>query len=371
MRDWFYPTAFSCWGAEEHAAMDRVRASGKYTMGDEVAAFEREFADYHGRKHGVMTNSGSSANLIAVAAAVESGRLRRGDRIAVSAIAWPTTYAPIVQYGMVPEVVDVDASWNMDLSLLRDVQGTCPVLICPILGNPMHMDEYPPAIIEDCCESLGAVTAFGRKCGTFGVMSTFSFFHSHQISAIEGGMVLTDDADLAEACRMLRAHGWTRGTSQQRDGFEHEYDFRAFGYNVRPTEMHAAIAREQLKKLSLFVEARRDNLNYFWELSSRRGLPIFGPILPIACTPSPFGIAFQVNSPAARIAVVTALRGRGIDVRPPTGGSFLRHAYSAAWSGETPTADHVHDHALFIGNAPFDIRDKIDVAIDVLAKVLA
>lgn len=366
MRDWFYPTAFSCWGDEEYAAMDRVRASGKYTMGEEVAAFEREFADYHGRKHGIMTNSGSSANLIAFAAAVESGRLRRGDRIAVPAIAWPTTYAPIVQYGMALEVVDVDTSWNMDLSLLRDVQGTCPVLICPILGNPMHMDEYPLAIVEDCCESLGAVTASGRKCGTFGLLSTFSFFHSHQISAIEGGMILTDDDELAELCRMLRAHGWTRGTSMQREGFENEYDFRVFGYNVRPTEMHAAIAREQLKKLLGFVRARWDNLIYFWDLVSRRGLPIYGPIMPVGCTPSPFGIAFVV--PLGRGEVATALRARGIDARPPTGGSFTRHRYGEHWSSApTPTADFLHQNALFIGNAPFDIRDKIDVAIDVLA----
>ena len=375
--NFYYPTAFRRWNDDELYAIERVLVSGNLTMGQEVKAFEVEFAAYHGRRHGIMVNSGSSANLIAVAAACAGGFMHRGDRIAVPAVAWSTTYAPLVQHGLELDVVDIDSSWNMDPSLLRMVRdrtGARHVLICPVLGNPMNMEEYPQAIIEDCCESLGAVTASGRKCGTFGLMSTFSFFHSHQISAVEGGMILTDSDKLADLCRMLRAHGWTRDTGR-REGFDFEYDFRVMGYNVRPTEIYAAVAREQLKKLPEFVDMRRRNLECFWELVAQKNVAVFGPVHPAGSVPSPFGIAFdfdfRVDTDRAR--VVDALRQHGIDARPPTGGSFLKHCYGEPYRERcaTPQADWLHDHALFIGNAPYVISDKIAVAVETLAEALS
>lgn len=378
---YWYPTAFQSWGDEEQGAINRVLTSGRFTMGAEVAAFEREFAAFHGRQHGIMVNSGSSANLIAVAALFEAGRLKRGDFALVPAIAWSTTYSPLVQHGLDLDLVDVDKTWNADLNTRTSLSPGGLIVMCSILGNPGRLGEWSRIAtkmnvptIEDNCESLGAVyegddprPMTSALCGTFGTLATFSFFWSHQISGIEGGMVLTDDDELADLCRMLRAHGWTRDVRRPAS-FENEYDFRLMGYNVRPLELHAAIAREQLKKLSAFIAARQRNMNLF--RSAVCGTP--GVTLPIINgEPSPFGLHFTVDG-AKRAPLTAALRARGIDCRLPTGGSFRLHAYGAQWRDQqTPIADSIHCGGLFLGNAPFPIDEKIWAAVDVMRQVLS
>lgn len=368
-----YPTAFSVWGDEERAAVDRVLTSGRLTMGEEVAAFEREFADFHGRAHGVMVNSGSSANLIAVSALFHrtgDRPLRRGDVALVPALAWSTTYAPLVQHGLDLALMDCDAGWNADVYDPRfDPRDARLMVGCSILGNPANLDAMRTtagvlgaAFIEDNCESLGARTPKGKLCGTYGLMSTFSFFYSHQISAIEGGMILTDDDELADICRILRAHGWTRDVVPPQ-WFDEEYNFVAFGYNVRPLELHAAVAREQLKKLPKFIEARLANLGLFRRLTD--GLPITQP--EFVGDPSPFGLHFTINVPEQRQAIAAALRAAGIDCRLPTGGSFTRHPYGRPWdTQETPRADLVHDAGMFLGNGPLDLTHQIAAAVDII-----
>lgn len=367
-----YPTAFSHWGEEEQEAIRRVVASGFFTMGQEVAAFEKEFAAWHDRKHGIMVNSGSSANLVAVAALFcIDPTLQRGDGAAVPAVAWSTTYAPLVQHGFTLHLIDCDDTWNA---------GPCKkvtpglFVACSILGNPANLERiYQEAeaaqawLIEDNCESLGAVTELGSKTGTFGIASTFSFFYSHQISAIEGGMILTDDDEFASVCRQLRAHGWTRDVERPAT-FNDEYNFTVFGYNVRPVEIHAAIAREQLKKLPEFIEARRRNMYMFREMT--------GNLLGIEHQhirgqASPFGMAFRVMDSQTRLRLVNALRSEDIDCRLPTGGSFGMHRYGERWSNQvTMQADLMHHTGLFIGNAPYDISHLIEKAVRVIRNVL-
>lgn len=361
-----FPTAFSSWsdgdGGTESAAIYRVLRSGRFTMAGEVEAFEAEFAAYHGRRHGIMVNSGSSANLVAVAALQGSS-----PHVArVPAIAWATTYAPLVQYDYDLLLYDVDDTWNVPYNLDYIKGGI--VITCPILGNPAYsFDTFDETYrIEDCCESLGARTETGQLVGTFGHLSTFSFFYSHQLSAIEGGMVLTDDDVLANLCRMIRAHGWTRDVAKP-ERFEDEYNFRVMGYNVRPLEMHAAIAREQLKKLDGFIEVRIKNLAAFKNLTA--GLPIVHQRT--VGRPSPFGLAFTVESPEVRSRLATALRAASIDCRLPTGGSFRRHPYAARWADQqTPVADRIHDTGIFLGNAPWNIAPLIERAVKVMRATL-
>lgn len=372
-KEWAYPTAFSKWGDEEYDAMDRVRASGRYTMGEEVAAFEREFADYHGMQYGIMVNSGSSANLIMIACLAFRGMIKRGDKVVVPALAWPTTYAPLVQYGLKLFLADCDETWNADYSNQPDCQLS---IGCSILGNPAYLGDYRniydlekkfgTIFLEDNCESLGAITKDGKRCGTHGLMNSFSFFYSHQISAIEGGMILTDDDECAHVCRMLRNHGWVR---DPKASFEKEYDFKGFGYNVRPLELHAAIAREQLKKLDGFIAARKKNLEAFykrcfWDAGDIEFPKANGEL-------SPFGIPFLVKDAETRQKLVNAFRAADIDCRPPTGGSFTKHPYGYPYRKQkTPYADAIHERGLFIGNAPYDIEDKIACAIDVMKDIL-
>ena len=375
MTEYRFPTAFSSWGNEERAAIDRVLSSGRLTMGDEVAQFEREFADYHGAKHAIMVNSGSSANLVSVAALFALGYLKEDDKVAVPALAWSTTYAPLVQYGMDLRLIDCDTSWNAAVPINpNDLEDADLIVACSILGNPAHLEEWADIasdalMIEDNCESLGAATASGRKCGTFGDLSTFSFFWSHQVSAIEGGMILTGDDGLADTCRSLRAHGWTRGTSTRRVGFDHEYDFTMFGYNCRATEIHAAVAREQLRKLNGFIAARQKNYEWFVELT--RNLPIQHPVM-TSGHQSPFGLPFLVGSQGIRSYLAKALRASGIDCRPPTGGSFRLHQYGKPWADQqTPCADDIHRCGMFLGNPPWPAFDQINDVVRVMEKALS
>lgn len=373
--NWQFPTAFRYWGDEEIQAMSRVMASGQFTMGEEVEAFEHEFAQYHGMSYAIMVNSGSSANLVAVAALKAAGFIVDNDLAVAPALAWSTTYAPLVQSGLELELLDCDTTWNADpgsLHLNEIFDFAAVMVACSILGNPAYLDEledyttnHDCVLIEDNCESLGAEVN-GRLCGTRGLLNTFSFFHSHQISAIEGGMILTNNAELAKFCRMLRAHGWTRGIEAPKS-FAEEYNFRLFGYNVRPLELHAAIAREQLKKLPEFIRQRRYHMTLFRTLTA--GLPITHPTT--NGTPSPFGLAFMVESEDVRSNLVAALRGAGIDCRLPTGGSLRLHKYGKRWCSQaTPNADKIHRCGLFVGNAPFDISDRIEHMVSVMKRVL-
>lgn len=373
-----YPTAFHLWAGEEAEAIARVLASNRFTMHDECAQLEMEFAAYHNMRHAIMINSGSSANLIAVAALfhLSNNPLRPGDKAVVPAIAWSTTYAPLVQHGLDLVVADVDATWNA--IPLQPIEPPRLIVGASILGNPAYLPAlkhsakaFGAYLLEDNCESLGAQVGTLdnlKRAGTFGLMNTFSFFHSHQLSAIEGGMILTDDDECAQLCRLLRNHG-NAGFLTPATDFADSYDFRLMGYNVRPLEMHAAIARAQLPKLEGFRQARQQNLNNFALLAE--GLPIRLQQRNMPGIPSPFGISFTVESKDVRERLVSVLRGAGVDCRLPTGGSFLRHAYAGRWVSQlTPNADWIHDTGLFLGNAPYDILPLIEKAVGIMRGVL-
>ena len=377
---YLYPTAFSGWGAEEAAAIGRVCASDNFTMGYEVEAFEREFSAWHDMKFCIAVNSGSSANLVSIAALAELGIIKRGDKALVPALAWSTTYSPIVQHGIDPVLIDSDATWcagrDADLPItyhLKNDDNLSLIVTCGILGNPEHggfwaqMAENAGAALHcDNCESIGAREPDGTLTGTRGITNAFSFYFSHQMSAIEGGAILTNDEDVARTCRMLRAHGWTRGLRMVQQ-FEDEYRFEVMGFNVRPLELHAAIARVQLKKLDNRIEERRGNYAYWCRASE--GLPIERPLL--RGMPSPFCIHFCVKDRETRQRLANALRANGIDCRPPIAGSFGRQPYGKRWASQrTPKADEIHDTGMAIGCPPFDGRHLIDMAVKVMREVL-
>ncbi len=370
--EWRYPTAFSGWDTEEHEAIQRVIASTRFTMGDECAALEAEFASYFSRAYAIATNSGSSANLLVVAALVELGRIHRyGSSVAVPALAWSTTFSPLVQHGLSLCLQDIDTTWNAaaDSILAHLIVG------CSILGNPTEASFWlkqasrsSGIYIEDCCESIGARYIDGTLVGSKGLASTFSFFHSHQLSAIEGGMILTDDPELAKKCRKLKNHGWLRGIEPSTD-FGSEYRFDCHGYNLRPLELHAAIARVQLRKLSQRRDARWHNYQHWLMVSAELALPVTHPAL--NGTPSPFGIHFQVADSAIRSRAAAALRAEGIDCRPPVGGSFRLQPYGKPWSNQlTPKADEIHHTGMMLGLPPFPWESEIERAAMVLKEAL-
>jgi CDP-6-deoxy-D-xylo-4-hexulose-3-dehydrase len=358
MADYRYTTAFKSWGPEEPAAIARVIASDRFTMGAEVEAFEHEFAAYHGMAHCIMVNSGSSANLIAVAA------LKRGKELlaaSVPALAWATTYAPLVQHRFLLQLRDCGPDWNAPSVPSRVAWLTVE---CPILGNPISNPS--DATLVDCCESIGARDSRLRLAGTTGLLNTFSFFWSHQLSAIEGGAIMTNDATLARLCRMFRDHGATRSV-QKAERFEDEYRFELMGYNLRPLEMHAAIAREQLKKLDDMRAWRVQNFDAF--VDEVNGLPLI--LTRLNGTANPFGIHFMLETKEARSKVAAALRANGVDCRLPTGGSFTKHPYGFPWRDQpTPNADAIHDRGIFLGNSGSDIRDLVRHSASVIRAAL-
>jgi CDP-6-deoxy-D-xylo-4-hexulose-3-dehydrase len=387
-----YALALSSWDQEELDAIQRVIGSGRLTMGAEVRAFEREFADRFGKRHAVMVNSGSSANLVAVAALCFRGAepLRRGDEVIVPAISWATTYHPLQQYGLKLRFVDVElGTLNIDVSQLERAltPRTRMVVAVNVLGNPCRLtilrrfcDEHGLILFEDNCESLGA-TVDGRFTGTFGDVGTFSFFYSHHISTIEGGMLVTDDEEIDHLARSLRNHGWTRDVptpttiyAPHAGDFTEAYRFILPGYNVRPLEFCGAIGREQLRKLDRFVAARRQNAKTFLELFGRDERFI---VQREEGESSWFCFTMIVNpaSGARRAAALAALAESGIEHRMITGGCFLRHDVIRHFEydvvGETPNAYVAHDCGFFVGNHHHDLTRELQSLRTALDRVRA
>jgi CDP-4-dehydro-6-deoxyglucose reductase, E1 len=377
----FYELSASTWGLEETEAIRRTMERGRYTMGEEVAAFEREFAAYFGMRYGVMVNSGSSANLVAVASLFykRDRPLFRGDEVIVPAISWSTTYHPLYQYGLKLRFVDVDISTlNMDVRKLERALAprTRAIVAVSILGNPAALDvierfasEHGLYLIEDNCESMDAELN-GRKTGTFGHLNTFSFFFSHHISTMEGGIVLTNDLELDHLLRSLRAHGWTRDLPAgsplfERRGEDHfeAYRFILPGYNVRPLELSGAIGREQLKKLPAMTGRRRRNMALFHRLFAGDDRFI------LQCEngkSSCFSFTIILNPArhADRDRVFEALRDADIGFRIITGGCFLKHDVIRYYDyevvdGVVPNADLAHERGFFVGNFPHDLTPQL------------
>ena len=387
----FWDLAADTWGNEERAAIGRVLKSGRYTIGPEVAAFEKAFADYHGRKHAVMVNSGSSANLVAVAALIhkKDRPLRPGDEVIVPAISWATTYHPLQQYGLRLRFVDVELdTLNMDVSQLDAAltPNTRAIVAVSILGNPAALDvirafadEHGLYFLEDNCESLDAELpgkSGGKKTGTFGDVSTFSFFFSHHISTGEGGMLTTDDAELDGLARAIRAHGWIRDVPDGLDlfgagddSFAEAYRFVIPGYNLRPQEINAAAGTEQLKKLPAMTAQRRKNLKLFQDLfggDERFLIQRENGKSSSFC----FTIIVKPESGLERADVFGPLKEADIGFRMITGGCFTRHDVIKYFDhdclGDLGNANMAHDRGFFVGNHPFDLTEQIEKLRDVL-----
>jgi CDP-4-dehydro-6-deoxyglucose reductase, E1 len=386
----FYELAAPAWGQEEIAAIQRVLLSGRLTMGSEVETFEQEFAAYFSMRYGVMVNSGSSADLLSTAALFYKRDLplRRGDEALVPAISWSTTYHPLLQYGLRLRFVDVELdTLNVDISLLEGAltPRTRLVVGVSILGNPAELealrsfaDKHGLYLLEDNCESTDAELN-GRKTGTFGHLNTFSFFFTHHISTMEGGMVLTDDEELFHLLRSLRAHGWTRDLPEgsplfapSGNDFFEAYRFILPGYNLRPLEISGAVGREQLKKLPAMTLLRRRNWTLFQQLfaSDRRFLiqrengrsSVFS-----------FTIILNPECDIDRERVFTALRRADIGFRMITGGCFPRHDviryYNWSSAGPLKNAELAHENGFFVGNHPSDLTAQITRLREVLDEV--
>lgn len=377
-----YPLASTTWDEAEYAAIDRVLKSGMFSMGKEVAAFEKQFAEWVGSRYAVMVNSGSSANLAMIAALMfrKEGGLQRGDEVIVPAVSWSTTYHPLQQYGLKLKFVDIDRqTLNLDLAQLQNAitDETKAILAVNLLGNPndftairQMIDERNIILLEDNCESLGAVFN-GKQAGTHGLMGTYSSFFSHHIATMEGGLVVTNDEELYHIMLCVRAHGWTRNLpkhnlvcSEKSDNpFEESFRFVLPGYNLRPLEMSGAVGQEQLKKLAGMVATRRENAKHFakrfkdhpWlTMQQETGESSwFG-----------FSLILSEDAPMGRSELMEKLSGKQVDVRPIVAGNFAKNEvlkwFDYTIHAELKNAEYVDQYGFFVGNHHFSLIEQID-----------
>ena len=377
------------WGNEEINAIHRVIESNMYTMGQEVKKYEEDFAKKFGVNYAVMVSSGSTANLLAVAALVYSKRLPRGSEVIVPAVSWSTTYAPLEQFGMKVVFVDIDKNTlNIDLDALKRniTEKTRMILLVNLLGNPNEFDAIKDMrrdkdiiIMEDNCESLGARYQ-GKQAGTFGLLGTYSSFYSHHICTMEGGVVVTDDEQLYEYMLAARAHGWTRNLpdnstiyEKKSDPFYESFNFIIPGFNLRPLEMEGAIGQEQLRKMDGMINQRRKNAGYFKNsMKQFEDIRIQKEI----GESSWFGFALLLQGRliGKRDKIVHALREHGIETRPIVAGNFTRNKVIEYMDYSIPeelvNADDIHFNGFFIGNHSADNTKEIDYFIDVLENAI-
>lgn len=327
--------------------------SGRYTE-----EFEEEFAKYLGVRFCSVVNSGSSANLVAFMALTSpllgDRRVKRGDEVITVAAGFPTTVAPIIQYGAVPVFVDVTIpQYNIDISMLEKAYSdkTKAVMLAHTLGNPFVLkavrefcDKHKLWLVEDNCDALGSsyeMDGKERLTGTIGDIGTSSFYPPHHMTMGEGGAVYTDNVMLNRIIRSFRDWGRDCACPSGRDnlcghrfdkqygelplGYDHKYVYSHFGYNLKATDMQAAIGCAQLKKFPSFVERRRHNFDYLYDAVKRAEDKL---ILPKACSgsrPSWFGFLLTCREGVDRNHVVPYIEGKGVQTRMLFAGNLVKH----------------------------------------------
>lgn len=389
-----YKLASSTWDDREIEAIHQVIESDKYSMGEKVREYEFDFAQWIRSRYAVMTSSGSTANLLMIAAMFftkdKSIRLKRGDEVIVPAVSWSTTYFPLQQYGLKVKFVDIDReTLNIDLGKLKNAitDKTKVILAVNLLGNPNDFNVIQALIgdknitlLEDNCESLGA-TFGGEKTGTFGLMGTFSSYFSHHISTMEGGCVVTDDEELYHILLSIRAHGWTRNLPNKNlvsgikssDPFEEAFKFVLPGYNVRPLEMSGAIGVQQLKKLSDFITVRRQNAKLFKSIFQNH---LYLQTQTEISNSSWFGFSLLLreDSPISRSEFVHLLTKKNIECRPIVTGNFVKNVdvlkyFDYEVSGDLKNAEYIDKNGLFLGNHQTDMTKELGYLKDVIDNI--
>ena len=337
-----YSLTADSWDKKELLAINKVVKSNRFTMGNNVKKFENNFSKYIGSKYSVMVNSGSSANLLMIAALYYSKKfnLKKGDEVIVPSVSWSTTYFPLTQYGLKIVFVDIDLNTlNLDHMLIEKAitKKTKAIFAVNLLGNSCNYTDikricrkHSLHLIEDNCESLGSKYK-NKFTGTFGVMGSYSFFFSHHLQTIEGGMIVTNDLNLYEILISLRAHGWTRdlpniNTIQNKtlNKFHDSFNFVLPGYNLRPGELNGAIGNEQLKKIKFFMKMRRLNAKVFKDLFENNKNIIIQSETGMS---SWFGFSMILINKLAnnRDNVIKILENNNIETRPIVAGNFTRN----------------------------------------------
>ena len=385
--------------ASVDASLDFWLTSGRYTE-----AFESAFSEFTGAEYVILVNSGSSANLIALTSLMSpllgDRKLMKGDEVIAVAAGFPTTVNPIIQNGLVPVFVDVEiGTYNINIDHLKRALSpkTKAIFLAHTLGNPYNLDaimkivrEHNLWLIEDCCDALGSMYK-GKMVGSFGHIATCSFYPAHHITMGEGGCVFTSDDVLARAARSIR--DWGRdcycapgesNTCGKRfsgqygklpKGYDHKYVYSHVGYNLKVTEMQAAIGVEQMKKLPYFIARRKENFARWYEGFSKWSDCFILPLATEGADPSWFAFPITVKqiAPFSRTDLTNFLNAHGIETRNLFAGNilmqpaYLNIQHRVALEGLEVTNMIMND-TFFLGTYPGLTKEQIDYALSLIAQ---
>ena len=358
-----------------------LETNPRLTKGQLNVQFEKEWSEWLGKKYSVFVNSGSSANLAALYSLLLSGKLRN-NKIVVPAVSWVTTVTPAVQFGMEPIMCECDED-NLGLNIehLKQIineHDPSSIILVHVLGFPNHMneilelcEEHDIRLIEDTCESIGSEYD-GKKLGTFGDLSTFSFYFGHHMSTIEGGMISTDDEDLYHILLSIRSHGWDRDLPKSKQielrekynigDFRSLYTFYYPGFNLRATDLQAFIGLGQLKKLDEIVKNRHANYQRYHEGIKNSEWKVNPPANSFISNFSYPVITKNITE------LVEKLTENNIECRPLICGSINEHPfwYERYGKQDLPISKKVHEYGLYLPNNHQMTIEEVDKVINIV-----
>jgi CDP-6-deoxy-D-xylo-4-hexulose-3-dehydrase len=360
-----------------------LKTNPRLTKGNLTVKFEKKWSEWLGVKYSVFVNSGSSANLAGIYSLILSERMRN-KKIVVPAVSWVTTVTPAIQLGLDPIMCDCDEdNLGLNINHLKQIikdENPSAIILVHVLGIPNHLDEIITLckendilLIEDTCESIGSMYD-NKKLGTFGDLSTFSFYFGHHMSTIEGGMISTDDEDLYHILLSIRSHGWDRDLPQKKqeklrekyniNNFRALYTFYYPGFNLRATDLQAFIGLDQLKKLDMIVENRNKNFlrykneikNPEWNIQEPKGSFVSNFSFPI--------ITKNISK------LVEELTNNNIECRPLICGSINEHPfwYERYGHSDLPKSKRVHEYGLYLPNNHEMTEEELNKVIKIVNK---
>ena len=380
-----YPLAKETINEEDIDALcNWLKSYPRLTKGNLTLEVEDKWANYIGTKYSVFNNSGSSANLLMVYAAMLAGRIKN-KKIAVPAVGWVTTISPAIQLGLEPIMVGTDPdTFGIDLDHLEQICETDnpdAVIYVQVLGVPHHRErllqlkeKYGFCLLEDSCAALGAEYEDGTKVGTVGDMASFSFYFGHQLSTIEGGMVNTDDDELFDILMMIRSHGWGKDLNTKTyeklinkyeiDDFHSPFTFFVPGLNLRSTDLQAFLGLRQIDKADWVSDRRNENhLHYAKNLKDDFVFQKWGNDKPVSIS---FGMLAENNT--HRKEIVNRLVENGIETRIFSAGNLGRHPFWTERYGvfQEEVSDKIHSTGFFVPNYPELTFEEINFICEVI-----
>mgnify|MGYP001487500739 CR=1 FL=1 len=380
-----YPLLSNAFSSNDINEGIKVLRSKRITMSKITYKFEKFFARKMGAKYAVMTNSGSSANLLAISCLtnpLSKNKIQASSEVIIPAICWSTSLWPIIQNNLKPVFVDVElGTFNIDIESIEKkiTKKTKAIMLVHVLGTSANMTKlmqiakkYKIDIIEDTCESLGAKYN-NKQLGTFGRFGTYSFYYSHQITSGEGGMILCNDTKDYNVLKSLRSHGWSRDTNlhtnfkKKFNNLDERFLFIGPGYNVRPTEIQSAIALNQFKRLNQFIKIRNINRNKIINnLKKNDKWKNQFSFVEVESNfkPSWFGLPILINKKYSYVKkeFLNYLSKKGIENRPIISGNFLNQPAATFYNfkstkNDFKNADEIEERGFFIGLHTNNIKE--------------